>query len=175
MLPQARQLIQTRIPGTRKGSDTPAWLHSVRVSELLRDHGYGETLQLAGMLHDIVEDGDTSLEELRAMGYPDRVVELVDLASRDPLIQEKYPRWAAMMKRLLASGDREAFALKLADYTDNLSECHLMTDKDKLDQFLKIKGSFFCYHGYKLLGPSSLYGAFMERYWAAVNAKHGLF
>ncbi len=175
MLPQARQLIQSRIPGTRKGSDSPAYLHSVRVSELLRDHGYDETLQLAGMLHDIVEDGDTTLEELRAMGYSGRVVELVDLVSHDPAITEKYPRWATMMKRLLASGDIDAFALKLADYTDNLSECHLMTDKDKLDQFLKIKGSFFCYHGYRLLGRSSLYDAFMERYWAAVKGRDGLF
>lgn len=175
MLPQARQLIQARIPGTRKGSNTPAYLHSVRVSELLRDHGYDETLQLAGMLHDIVEDGNTSLEELHTMGYPARVVELVDLASHDPMILEKYPRWAAMMKRLLASGDLDAFALKLADYTDNLSECLQMTDQDKLDQFLKIKGSFFCYHGYRLLGHSSLFNAFMERYWAAVNARHGLF
>lgn len=175
MLPHALNLIQARIPGARKGSDTPAYLHSVRVSELLRDHGYDETLQLAGLLHDIVEDGNTSLDELRSLGFPDRVVELVDLASHDPMIREKYPRWAAMMKRLLASNDLDAFALKLADYTDNLSECLLMTDPDKLDRFLKIKGAFFCYHGYRLLGRSSLYDAFMERYWAAVNGRHGLF
>lgn len=175
MLPQARQLIQSRIQGTRKGSDSPAWLHSSRVSELLRDHGYDETLQLAGMLHDVVEDGDTSLEELRDMGYPGRVVELVDLVSHDPAITEKYPRWAAMMRRILDARDLDAFALKLADYTDNLSECHLMTDKAKLDQFLKIKGAFFCYHGYRLLGGSSLYDAFMERYWAAVKGRDGLF
>ena len=175
MFPQALSLIQSRITGTRKGVDMPAWQHSLRVSELLRDHGYDETLQLAGLLHDVVEDGDTSLDELRRMGFPDRVVELVDLASHDDAITEKYPRWAAMMQRILDAGDLDAFALKLADYTDNLSECLSMPDEEKLRKFLLIKGSFFCYHGYKRLGQSSLYAAFMERYWAAVNGKHGLF
>lgn len=175
MFPQALSLIQSRITGPRKGSDSPAYLHSVRVSELLRDHGYDETLQLAGLLHDIVEDGNTSLEELRAMGYPQRVVELVDLVSHDHAIAEKYPRWAAMMKRILAADDLDAFALKLADYTDNLSECLLMPDSKKLDQFLLIKGSFFCYHGFTRLGNSSLYASFLERYWTTMNEREKLF
>jgi (p)ppGpp synthase/HD superfamily hydrolase len=175
MFPQALSLIQSRITGARKGMDAPAWQHSVRVSELLRDHGYDETLQLAGLLHDIVEDGGTQLDELRQMGFPDRVVELVDLASHNDEIKDKYLRWATMMQRILSAGDLDAFALKLADYSDNLSECLSMPDEEKLRKFLLLKGSFFCYHGYKLLGESSLYAAFMERYWAAVNGKHGLF
>lgn len=40
-------------------------------------------VQIAGMLHDVVEDSSTNLEDLRAAGVPERAVAAVALVSRN--------------------------------------------------------------------------------------------
>lgn len=116
----ALKLIKERIPGTRKGSSEAAWIHSKRVSERLEHHGYSEQVVLAGLLHDIVEDGDTSLDELLSFGFSSRTVHLVDLASHDNLIFDKDERWAHMVARLEHAADSDAWAIKVCDLIDNL-------------------------------------------------------
>jgi (p)ppGpp synthase/HD superfamily hydrolase len=116
----ALKLITERIPGTRKGSLEAAWIHSKRVSERLMRHGYGLNVVLAGLLHDIVEDGNTSLGELSNLGFSSRTVQLVDLASHDDAIVEKDTRWAQMVVRLERAQDSEAWAVKVCDLIDNL-------------------------------------------------------
>lgn len=116
----ALKLISVRIPGTRKGSLEAAWIHSKRVSERLERHGYGQDVILAGLLHDIVEDGNTSLSELTNLGFSSRTVQLVDLASHDDAIFEKDERWAQMVVRLERAADNEAWAIKVCDLIDNL-------------------------------------------------------
>jgi hypothetical protein len=61
---KAYELVKARIPGVRKGTDTPAFEHSVRVYETLEAQKLPVTTCLAGMLHDIIEDGNTTLVEL---------------------------------------------------------------------------------------------------------------
>ena len=75
-LEKAAQLIQERIPGTRKGTLEPAYQHSIRVSNTLERLGFNSDIVLAGMLHDIVEDGNTSLSELGALGCNANVLHL---------------------------------------------------------------------------------------------------
>lgn len=77
---RAEELVRTRIPGMRKGTtDKPAYTHSFHVRDLLEEHGYGPEVCLAGLLHDIVEDGGVSLAELRAVGFSERVMRLAGL------------------------------------------------------------------------------------------------
>ena len=45
----------------RKGTDLPYVTHPAHVSIILLRHGFGEDLAIAGLLHDVVEDTDTSL------------------------------------------------------------------------------------------------------------------
>jgi (p)ppGpp synthase/HD superfamily hydrolase len=116
----AIKLISERIPGTRKGSLEAAWVHSKRVSQRLSKHGYGLDVVLAGVLHDIVEDGNTSLKELLNLGFSSRTVQLVDLASHDDAIFDKDNRWAQMVFRLEQAGDSDAWAVKVCDLIDNL-------------------------------------------------------
>jgi (p)ppGpp synthase/HD superfamily hydrolase len=116
----ALKLITERIPGTRKGTLDAAWIHSRRVSERLARHGYGLEVILAGLLHDIVEDGNTSLTELAKLGFSSRTVQLVDLSSHDDAIFEKDARWAQMVLRLEQAQDSEAWAIKVCDLIDNL-------------------------------------------------------
>lgn len=122
LMAKAEELVRTRIPGSRKGSDTPAYLHSFDVRDLLKRHGYSEEVQIAGLLHDIVEDGSTSLEDLSQAGFSPRVVALVDLCSEDEMHDHKDGRWFKMISRLYEAADRDAWAIKLCDITDNLED-----------------------------------------------------
>ena len=100
----------------RRGSDTPYWVHLVRVAmELAR---WGETspvLLQAALLHDTVEDTDTTMGEIRT-GFGPEVADLVDwlTAPEDSDAQREY------YARLQANAPFEAQLLKLADRVDNL-------------------------------------------------------
>jgi (p)ppGpp synthase/HD superfamily hydrolase len=55
----------------RKGSHTPYIVHPVHVSVILLRHGFQRDVVIAGLLHDVVEDTDTSLWEIeREFGPP---------------------------------------------------------------------------------------------------------
>lgn len=102
----------------RRGSDTPYWVHLVRVGlELAR---WGETspvLFQAALLHDVVEDTPTTLAEVEE-GFGREVAELVEwLTAPDSHDGEAV---AAYYERFRADGPPDAHILKLADRTDNL-------------------------------------------------------
>jgi len=125
----AKKLVTERIPGFRKGtSDVPAYIHSINVADSLQKIGCTWDVHLAGLLHDIVEDGDTSLQELKRFGFSDRTIELVDLCSHDKSVQGGDARWVKMIARLVERNDQDAWVIKLADILDNLRSCHTMPE-----------------------------------------------
>ncbi len=120
-LDAARKLVRERIAGTRKGTtNDPTYLHSFRVEEMLRRYEYSEDVCLAGLLHDVVEDGSTTFEELDALGFSDQVVNLVRLCSHDVKIENKDARWMVMIVGLIKAHDADAWAIKIADILDNV-------------------------------------------------------
>lgn len=54
--------------------------HVRAVAAMLTEHG--DNAVMAGLLHDIVEDTDVTLDQLRELGYPEEVVRAVDAVSR---------------------------------------------------------------------------------------------
>ncbi|WP_217924043.1 HD domain-containing protein [Miltoncostaea oceani] len=100
----------------RRGSDTPYWVHLVRVAmELAR---WGETspvLLQAALLHDTVEDTATGIGEIR-VGFGPEVADLVDWLTA-PDDQAELRGYYA---RLRAQAPFAAQVLKLADRVDNL-------------------------------------------------------
>lgn len=123
----AELLVKERITGFRKGTtDVPNWTHSLRVRDALQKHGFSENVVMAGLLHDIVEDGNTSLEELKELGFSESVIQLVDLCSHDQSVVGTEARWMTMMARLVTANNPSAWAIKLADIIDNLHSCHTM-------------------------------------------------
>lgn len=124
---KAEALVKERITGTRKGlPDQPNYLHSYRVRDLVSDHHHWDDpdfdLFLAALLHDIVEDGETTLEELKSLGFSDRTVQLVDLCTHRLEIKDGTERWVLMIARLVEAKDADAWRIKLADLTDNLTQ-----------------------------------------------------
>jgi guanosine-3',5'-bis(diphosphate) 3'-pyrophosphohydrolase len=103
---------------TRRGSDTPYWVHLVRVAMELAQWGVATPAMLqAALLHDLVEDTETTDVELRA-GFGEEVAGLVRWLTcpTDTSLEGLRDYYA----RLQAEAPPEVRLLKLADRIDNL-------------------------------------------------------
>jgi (p)ppGpp synthase/HD superfamily hydrolase len=109
---QAARFAQRAHKGQRDKSGKPFVGHPARVALALREHG--EVAYAAGFLHDVVEDTIVELDTLAAAGFPTAVIEAVDLVTRTS--DQTY--WA-YIDRIVASGNKTAMLVKLADIADN--------------------------------------------------------
>lgn len=109
----------------RKGSKVPYIQHPVHVAILLIKHGFSEDVVIAGVLHDVVEDTDTSIGDIQAR-FGDRVAGLVASVTEqkregDDKVGAERP-WRTRKEEQLAHlrhADREGAALKAADALHN--------------------------------------------------------
>ncbi|PID84513.1 hypothetical protein CSB09_00635 [Candidatus Gracilibacteria bacterium] len=94
----------------------PVLYHSVRVGVYLWNHSYDENLQIAGLLHDALED--TPLQE-RDIGdnFGQEVLDIVRANSKNPDL-EKSKILEDMVQRCAQVGER-AMIVKMADIYDN--------------------------------------------------------
>jgi (p)ppGpp synthase/HD superfamily hydrolase len=125
----AEELVKNRIKGTRDGlPHDPNYLHSYRVRDLAVKNCPSEALDhevfLAALLHDVIEDGESSMAELRKLGFSERTVQLVDLCSHDESVTNVTEQWFLMIARIVSSHDVDAWRIKLSDITDNLTRSH---------------------------------------------------
>jgi (p)ppGpp synthase/HD superfamily hydrolase len=105
--------------GQRDRVGQPYILHPLRVMCRLQ----GEAERTAGVLHDVVEDSEHSLDDLRARGYPEDVVAAVDCLSRRP--DETYLAYIERIKP-----NALARRVKLADLEDNMDLRRVSTGSD---------------------------------------------
>ena len=77
--------------------------------------------QIVAILHDVVEDTDVTIEQLRELGFEELILAALDLVTKRP--GEKY---ADFIKRIKGDGYDEAnliaIDVKLADISDNLED-----------------------------------------------------
>ena len=89
----------------------PAILHVLAVGLM----GKTDQEKKAGILHDVVEDSEVSLSDLRERGVEEVVLEAVDLLThRDGVSYEDY------VKKIVLSGNETAIQVKLNDLHHNL-------------------------------------------------------
>jgi (p)ppGpp synthase/HD superfamily hydrolase len=124
---RAETLVKACIPGFRKGiPDEPNYRHSFRVRDRLiqdyADDDFDGELFIAGLLHDVIEDGDVSADELLAMGFTTRIIELVRLCTHPMDVTDPVKRWMLMVAKLVEADNMFAWAIKLADLSDNLTQ-----------------------------------------------------
>lgn len=104
----------------RNGSGGMPYIeHPVRVAALLDEHGYGEEVLAAALLHDVIEDSDTTLDELREK-FGDVVAGLVGSMTDDESIDDYRQRKVEHRERL-AAAPAEAMAIYGADKLTNSS------------------------------------------------------
>lgn len=124
---KAEALVKDRIKGTRKGlPDQPNYLHSFRVRDLVIECHHNDDpdhdLFIAALLHDVIEDGGVTYQELEEMGFSARTIDLVRLCSHSLDINDTTERWINMVNKLVEAKNEDAWRIKLADLADNLTE-----------------------------------------------------
>jgi (p)ppGpp synthase/HD superfamily hydrolase len=89
------------------------------VAELLAEHGSGDEVLAAALLHDVVEDSDVTVEDLRQR-FGDPPAALVDALSDDESIESYQPRKDEHRGRVAAAGG-DALAIYGADKLTNIA------------------------------------------------------
>lgn len=92
--------------------------HPVTVAALLDEQGYGEETLAAALLHDVVEDSETTLEELHDL-FGDDVAGMVGALTDDESIESYRERKAEHRERVAAAADG-AHAIYGADKLTNV-------------------------------------------------------
>ena len=120
----------------RKGSGAPYIEHPMAVALILDRSGFDEPIVIAGLLHDLVEDTDVTLEEVR-QGFGEEVAAIVGACSEEKVDARGVKRpWidrkSDHLEHMKHSGDGVR-AVVLADKLHNLlsiqldlSECRLV-------------------------------------------------
>ena len=93
----------------------PYWRHPARVMLAL---GPDATMdeKLVALLHDVLEDTAVTVDQLRAGGFNEAVIEAVVLLTRPPTVT-----YTEYIRALAATGNALAIKVKLADLADNLN------------------------------------------------------
>ena len=106
--------------GKTDKAGVPYILHCLHVMNSV--HG-GESLKIAAVLHDLIEDTDWTLDGLRKEGFSDRVVNAVELLTHYPVGHPLGMTYMAYVKRL--ASNKDAKKVKMADLRHN-SDIHRM-------------------------------------------------
>lgn len=106
----------------------PYVLHPLRLMHRFRD----PELQTIAILHDVVEDSDWTLDQLRSEGFTERIVHAVDALTRRE--DESYE---SLINR--AAGNPIARQVKLADLEDNMDIRRMNSigeaDRERLNRY----------------------------------------
>ena len=106
--------------GQQDKAGQPYILHPLRL--MLRFETEEE--MIVAVMHDVIEDSDLSLENLRTQGFPDEIVEAIEcLTKKDG---EEYGEFV-----LRVSKNQLAKKIKIADIKDNLNLTRLENISDK--------------------------------------------
>jgi (p)ppGpp synthase/HD superfamily hydrolase len=111
----------------------PYILHPLR----LMCHLQSDTERMIAVLHDVIEDSDYTLDDLRKMGYEEEIVEAVDCLTRRD--DETYHEFIQRIKP-----NRLARRVKLADLMDNMDirRAGLLQEKD-LERLQRYQNAWF--------------------------------
>ncbi len=103
----------------RNGSGGMPYIeHPIAVADLLDEHGYGDEVLAAALLHDVVEDSETTVAELRER-FGDPVAATVAALSDDESIADYRERKREHRDRV-AGADGDALAIYGADKLTNV-------------------------------------------------------
>lgn len=75
----------------------PTLIHCLRVGISLYDSGYSKEICIGALLHDVIEDTETTDQEIANL-FGDKIAELVKVNSKDPSIDDKKLRSETLIK-----------------------------------------------------------------------------
>lgn len=106
--------------------------HPMAVADYVHELGYGYEYVIVAWLHDVVEDCDVSIEEIREK-FGDRIADAVDAITKRKPQGEKY---ADYMARVMANPI--AIVVKLCDFKHNMDLGRLKeVDEEAISRYEK--------------------------------------
>lgn len=121
-------------------NEKPVLIHSIRVGFHLYELGYSDDIVIAGILHDILEDTETTKSELQN-NFGINITNIIAANSFNTLIEDKTEQFKDMFKRCMEYG-REALIIKAADILDNSNYIKFVRNKEMRDWLLFKMDSF---------------------------------
>ena len=112
----------------RKGTNIPYIVHPIEAAAIVSTMTSDPDMIAAAVLHDVVEDTDATLEEIRFF-FNDRIAKLVESESEDnrkdlPPQETWMIRKMETLEFLRTQADRDAKILALADKLSNIRAIH---------------------------------------------------
>ena len=104
------------------GREIPYIMHPFTVMSLLTNITDDEDILIAALLHDVLEDVDSSIisaEEIKDK-FGDRVLSIIKTVSKNPNIKDWRQSSEAYIEQIQKSGSVEAITVALADKSHNL-------------------------------------------------------
>jgi (p)ppGpp synthase/HD superfamily hydrolase len=129
----ARAFMQEAYLAAGGKRDSPAIEHSLAVARLLQEDGQPNSVVLAGLLHDVLEDTDVTPAELRQRFGPE-VTRLVETMTQDPAIADYEQRKGVLRQQILAAGSQAA-TIALADKAAKLQSEAERPDERRLEHY----------------------------------------
>ncbi|MDY4841824.1 MAG: bifunctional (p)ppGpp synthetase/guanosine-3',5'-bis(diphosphate) 3'-pyrophosphohydrolase [Alphaproteobacteria bacterium] len=123
-----------------RASGDPYYSHPVEVAGILTKFKLDSASIIAGLLHDTVEDTDTTVEEIRD-NFGAQVAQLVDGLTKLAMIEQKSAnnKQAENFRKLLLamSEDVRVLLIKLADRLHNMRTLHFLKKPEKRARIAK--------------------------------------
>ena len=114
---EAIEYIKNKHSGQTRKQGTPYYLHPIEVANILKNKGFSKKYQLVGLFHDLLEDTDTTYEDIVNLTNVE-IADAVKLLTKEPGYN-----MSDYINRI--SNNDLAKMVKLADRLHNLSETHL--------------------------------------------------
>jgi (p)ppGpp synthase/HD superfamily hydrolase len=93
------------------------YMHDIEVMRLLPEPA-SETERKAALLHSVIDLGVATIAQLREWGVEPEVVKIIELVTNGPAVKG-YTAYVEKCRRIVASGNRSAMRVKLADMLAN--------------------------------------------------------
>lgn len=107
----------------------PVVLHSIRLSLHLLELGYDTNVIVTGLLHDLIEDSDVTLQDIREKFGTD-IAKWVEAVSFNPDIEDPVRQYQEMFARTVAAG-KVPVVVKAADLHANSLYIKLVPEVEK--------------------------------------------
>lgn len=117
------EYIKKKHNGQKRMQGTPYYTHPLQVAKILKDKGFSEDYQIVGLFHDLLEDTDTTYNEILKLSNKTIAYAVKLLTKEDGYIMKEY------IERI--QNNEIAKMVKLADRLHNISETHLASEEFK--------------------------------------------